>query len=61
MQARSYVHGASPVPLLGETIFENFRRTAARCGDKDALIVRSQGKRFTWGSCSSRRASARAG
>ncbi|MFN2547996.1 MAG: AMP-binding protein [Myxococcales bacterium] len=46
---RSYVHGASSVPLLGETIFENFRRSAQRYGDRDALVVRSQGKRFTWG------------
>src|SRR5438445_3852087 len=46
---RSYVHGASAVPLLGETIFENFRRTVGRHGDQDALVVRSQGKRFTWG------------
>src|SRR5438132_458054 len=45
---RSYVHGASAVPLLGETIFENFRRTVDRHGDKDALIVRSQGKRVSW-------------
>ena len=27
---RSYVHGASSVPLLGQTIFENFRNTARR-------------------------------
>src|SRR5881394_3679214 len=46
---RSYVHGASQVPLLGQTIFENFRRTVERFGDRDALVVRSQGKRFTWG------------
>ena len=45
---RSYVHGASPVPLLGQTIFEDFRRTAARNGPRDALVVRSQDKRFSW-------------
>ena len=27
----SYVHGASPVALLGETIGQNLDRTAARC------------------------------
>ncbi|HEY6909052.1 MAG TPA: AMP-binding protein [Myxococcales bacterium] len=49
MPSRSYAHGASPVPLLGETIAENFRRTVERSATKPALIVRSQGKRFTWG------------
>jgi fatty-acyl-CoA synthase len=49
MPARSYAHGASPVPLLGETIAENLRRTVERSGAKPALIARSQGKRFTWG------------
>ncbi|HEY5676461.1 MAG TPA: AMP-binding protein, partial [Myxococcales bacterium] len=49
MPARSYAHGASPVALLGETIPENLRRTVERSSSKPALIVRSQGKRFTWG------------
>src|SRR4051812_16926815 len=44
----SYAHGASSTPLLGETIGENLRRTALRCGDRDALIVRSQGFRATY-------------
>lgn len=30
MSALSYAHGASDVPLLGETIGENLRRTVAR-------------------------------
>jgi hypothetical protein len=30
----SYVHGASPVPLLGETIGQNLDRTAARVPGK---------------------------
>ena len=33
MSAPSYVHGASSVPLLGETIGENLRRTVERHGD----------------------------
>jgi fatty-acyl-CoA synthase len=49
MPARSYAHGASPVPLLGETIAENLRRTVERSASRPALIARAQGKRFTWG------------
>jgi len=44
----SYVHGASSVPLLGETIFQNLRRTAARHGDREALVVSHQGYRATY-------------
>lgn len=44
----SYAHGTSTVPLLGETIGENLRRTVERFGDRDALIVRSQGYRATY-------------
>jgi len=44
----SYVHGTSSVTLLGETIGENFRRTVERFGDRDALVVRSQGYRATY-------------
>jgi fatty-acyl-CoA synthase len=45
----SYVHGASDVPLLGETIFQNLRRTAAQLGDREALVVMHQNHRFTYG------------
>ena len=38
----SYIHGASDVPLLGEPIFQNLRRTAARFGDREALVVREE-------------------
>ncbi|HEY7113228.1 MAG TPA: AMP-binding protein [Thermoanaerobaculia bacterium] len=48
MTAPSYSHGASPVPLLGETIGENLRRTAVRFGSQEALVVRSQGYRATY-------------
>ena len=44
----SYAHGTSPIPLLGETIGENLRRTTARVGDSEALVVRSQGYRATY-------------
>ncbi|HEX6492148.1 MAG TPA: AMP-binding protein [Candidatus Dormibacteraeota bacterium] len=47
--APSYVHGASPVPLLGETIGENLRRTVERFADREALVVRQQGYRATYG------------
>jgi fatty-acyl-CoA synthase len=45
----SYTHGASSIPLLGETIGENLRRTAVRYPDREALVVRSQGVRLTYG------------
>ena len=48
MPAPSYVHGASAVPLLGETIGENLRRTVERHGNREALVVRQQGFRATY-------------
>jgi fatty-acyl-CoA synthase len=45
---RSYVHGTSTEPLLGETIGENLRKTVARFGGREALVVRAQGVRFTY-------------
>jgi fatty-acyl-CoA synthase len=44
----SYVHGASDVPLLGQTIFQNLRRTAGRVGAREALVVAHQGHRSTY-------------
>jgi fatty-acyl-CoA synthase len=44
----SYVHGASPVALLGETIGQNLDRTAARVPDNDALVSVHQGVRMTY-------------
>ncbi|MHB8589303.1 MAG: AMP-binding protein [Candidatus Dormibacteraceae bacterium] len=44
----SYVHGASDIPLLGETIFQNLRRTAARFGDREALVAAHQDRRSTY-------------
>ena len=46
--ALSYAHGTSTTPLLGETIGENLRRTVARHGAREALVVRSQGYRATY-------------
>jgi fatty-acyl-CoA synthase len=47
-EALSYLHGASPVPLLGETIGENLDRTVARFPDHDAVISVHQGIRQTY-------------
>jgi fatty-acyl-CoA synthase len=45
---RSYVHGASATPLIGQTIGEYFDRIAARFPDCDALVVRQQNVRWTY-------------
>jgi len=45
---QSYVHGASPVPLLGDTIGVHFDKAAARWPDRDALIVRHQDVRWSY-------------
>ncbi|NMO23555.1 AMP-binding protein [Pyxidicoccus fallax] len=44
----SYVHGTSTTPLLGETIGQNLRRTVEQYGDREALVVVSQGYRATY-------------
>ena len=44
----SYVHGASDVPLRGDTIFQNLRRTAERFGEREALVVAHQNRRYTY-------------
>ncbi len=48
MAELSYVHGAVGVPLIGEPIFENLRRTAGRLPDQDALVVPHQGFRASY-------------
>ena len=48
MTALSYSHGATNVPLLGETIGENLRHTVERFGNREALVVRHQGYRATY-------------
>jgi fatty-acyl-CoA synthase len=44
----SYVHGASEVPLIGETIGVHFDRAVQRWADRPALIVREQGVRWSY-------------
>jgi fatty-acyl-CoA synthase len=48
LRGRSYAHGPSDVPLLGETIGESLRRTIERFGESDALVVPHQGYRATY-------------
>ncbi len=48
MAAPSYSHGTSAVPLLGETIGQNLRRTVERHPDREALVVRHQGFRASY-------------
>jgi fatty-acyl-CoA synthase len=44
----SYASGVSQVPLLGDTIGANFDRTVDRFGDRDALVDRATGLRWTY-------------
>src|SRR5438477_8438426 len=44
----SYLHGPSLIPLLGETIGANLRRTVDRFGHREALVVRSQRYRVSY-------------
>jgi fatty-acyl-CoA synthase len=46
--APSYAHGASDVPLLGDTIGERLRQTVEQFGDREALVVRHQDYRATY-------------
>jgi fatty-acyl-CoA synthase len=48
MPTLSYTHGASDVPLLGETIIQNLRRTVRRVPDHEALVVPHQRYRVTY-------------
>jgi fatty-acyl-CoA synthase len=48
MPLLSYAHGATSVPLIGETIGENLRRTVERFGGREALVVRHQNFRATY-------------
>ncbi len=45
---QSYVSGVSEVPLLGDTIGDNFDRTVARHGDREALVDHPSGRRWTY-------------
>ena len=44
----SYSHGASEVPLLGETIGANLRRVAATYPDREAVVDVPTGQRWTY-------------
>jgi fatty-acyl-CoA synthase len=44
----SYLSGTSDTPLLGMTIGDALDRTVARFPDRDALISRHQGLRYSW-------------
>jgi fatty-acyl-CoA synthase len=44
----SYSHGASAVPLLGETIGANLHRMAAASGSREALVDVPAGRRWTY-------------
>lgn len=48
MAELSYVHGASSIPLLGETIGENLRKTVEKYPENDALVVVWQNYRATY-------------
>jgi fatty-acyl-CoA synthase len=48
MAVPAYAHGASAVPLLGETIGNHLRGIVERYGDREALVVRSQRYRATY-------------
>ena len=48
MALSSYAHGASPVPLLGETIGDNLDRVARRFPGNDAVVSVHQGRRLTY-------------
>jgi fatty-acyl-CoA synthase len=46
---RSYVHGASDKPLLGDTIGQFFDAACARWSERPALVVRHQKVRMSYG------------
>ena len=46
--ANSYTCGISSTPLLGETIGGNFARTAARFPDREALVDKPSGRRWSY-------------
>jgi len=49
MTQASYVHGASTQPLIGETIGRFFDATCAKHAAREALVVRHQNIRVTYG------------
>src|ERR1700728_5466407 len=51
---QSYVHGASSVPLIGETIGVHFDKAAERWSERDARAVRHQNIRLSYGELKNR-------
>src|SRR5262245_36191561 len=49
MPQPSYDHGTSTTKLIGETIGSFFDKAAARFRDREALVVRHQDIRWTYG------------
>ena len=47
-RSQSYSHGTSTTALIGQTIGENLASTAARFGDREALVVPFQDVRLTY-------------
>ena len=45
---QSYVHGASYINLIGDTIGAHFDKVVLRWGGRDALIVSHQSIRWTY-------------
>ncbi len=45
---KSYSSGSSDTPLLGDTIAENFDRTVGVHGQRDALVERASGRRWSY-------------
>ena len=54
MQQGSYVSGTTSVPLIGETIGVHFDRAAGRWRDREAIVVRHQDVRWTYGELAAR-------
>jgi fatty-acyl-CoA synthase len=50
----SYAHGASSLPLLGETVGASLERTAGRLMGADALVCGHQGVRWSYGELNER-------
>jgi fatty-acyl-CoA synthase len=48
MLDQSYVHGASAMPLIGQTIGQNFDAAVTKWRDEDALVVLHQNIRWTY-------------
>ncbi|MCO7517110.1 AMP-binding protein [Pseudomonas guariconensis] len=48
MSQPSYTRGRQDRPLLTQTIGQAFDATVARCQDREALVARHQGLRYSW-------------